>query len=78
MATERIQAVENHSSNTEKLVKDLWEPNWLVDVGDEIMAGITLDDGCYVVLTQTAAGSWRPMTHVPVEAAKMLGRLAGD
>lgn len=56
---------------------DLWSPQWLVDVGDEVMVGIAMDDGCYVVLAQTRHGQWQPTTHIPVEAAKMLGRLAG-
>jgi hypothetical protein len=55
-----------------------WEPSWLVDMGHNMRVGIALDNECYVVLTQTAAGPWRPMTHIPVEAAKMLGRLAGN
>ena len=55
-----------------------WEPSWLVDVGNDMKVGIALDNECYVVLTQTSAGLWRPITHIPVEAAKMLGRLAGN
>jgi len=53
------------------VVADLWHPNWFVEVGDTMM-GITKDDGCFVVLVQTGGGRWRPATHIPVQAAKML------
>lgn len=59
-----------------KPTPDLWEPQWLVDVDAEIVMGIALDDGCYVVLNQLPCGNWKPSTHIPVEAAKMIGRLA--
>lgn len=68
--------VGNHA-DIEKPTSDLWSPQWLVDVGDEVQVGIVLDDGCYVVLAQTRIGQWTPTTHIPVEAAKMLSRLAG-
>lgn len=66
----RIQDID-----TEKPTSDLWSPHWLVEVGNEVMVGITMDDGCYVALTQTSGGQWKPMTHIPVEAAKMIGSL---
>ncbi len=64
-------------SESERPTADLWAPEWLVDVGDEVQVGIAMDDGCYVVLAQTNIGQWKPTTHIPVEAAKMIGRLAG-
>ena len=60
----------------ERPIPDLWHPQWLVDVGNEVMMGIVIDDGCYVALSQLPAGNWRPSKHIPVEVAKMLGRLA--
>lgn len=60
-----------------KPTPDLWQPQWLVDIGAETVMGIALDDGCYVVLNQMPSGNWKPVTHIPVEAAKMIGRLAG-
>jgi hypothetical protein len=77
MTIAKKQLSESHSSVRDKPTPDLWQPRWLVDVGQEIMAAIAMDDGCYVVLTQAPTGQWKPMTHIPVEAAKMLGRLAG-
>jgi hypothetical protein len=78
MAIAEKQFTEYPAPRSDKPTPDLWQPNWFVDVGQEIMAGIVMDDGCYVVLTQTPTGQWKPMTHIPVEAAKMLGRLAGS
>lgn len=64
-------------SEEERPTADLWKPQWLVDEADEIQLGIARDDGCYVVLAQQNSGAWRPMTHIPIETAKMIGRLAG-
>ena len=76
MAIAQKRFTENHV-DVEKPTSDVWHPQWLVDVGSEVQVGIALDDGCYVVLAQTQIGQWKPTTHVPVEAAKMLSRLAG-
>jgi hypothetical protein len=62
----------------DKPTPDLWQPQWLVDLDNEMAMGIAWDDGCYVVLNQMPSGNWRPSTHIPVEAAKMIGRLAGS
>jgi len=78
MTIAQKQFSEYHTPTTDRPIQDLWEPTWLVDVGQEITVGIAMDDGCYVVLTQAQTGQWKPMTHIPVEAAKMLGRLAGS
>lgn len=77
MAIAEKQSAEYPAPFTDQPTPNLWQPSWLVDVGQEIMVGIVMDDGCYIVLAQTPTGQWRPMTHIPVEAAKMLGRLAG-
>ncbi len=69
------QTASNVLDSLDPLVRDLWQPQWLVDV-DDVMMGITRDDGCYVVLAQTPAGRWRPATHIPVQAARMLCELA--
>jgi hypothetical protein len=73
MPKKRTKSIEYPSPFVEQ-----WEPSWLVDMGNNMKVGIALDNECYVVLTQTAAGPWRPITHIPVEAAKMLGRLVGN
>ena len=78
MAITENHPPEDFSNSTERAYADIWQPQWLVDVGQEIMVGVAVDDGCYVTLTQNVVGQWQPMTHVPVEAAQMIGRLARD
>jgi hypothetical protein len=43
---------------------------------------VVLDDGQVFSQKRPSAiyiaGPWRPMTHIPVEATNMLGRLAGN
>jgi len=56
-------------------LKNLWHPTWLVDAGHGCAVGITMDDGCYVVLAQCEAGNWRPASHIPKQAAKLIGKL---
>jgi len=76
MAITQNRFTENYA-DAERPTSELWHPEWLVDDGNEVQIGIVMDDGCYVVLAQTHIGHWRPITHIPVEAAKMIGRLAG-
>lgn len=59
------------------IIPDLWQPQWLVEIDETTIMGIALDDGCYVALNQMPTGNWKPSTHIPVEAARMIGRLAG-
>ena len=54
----------------------IWEPLWTVDVGCDCKVGITVDDSCFMVLSQNMAGQWRPSTHIPIAAARFLGELA--
>lgn len=77
VATSRKRSVQESSSD-DRPIPDLWQPQWFVDVGSEVTVGIAMDDGCYVVLLQQPTGQWRPTTHIPVEAAKMIGRLSGS
>jgi len=77
MTIAQTQSSQYRDPDIHRPIKDLWHPEWTVDVGQEITVGIAKDDGCYVVLSQLQTGQWNPMTHIPVEAAKMLGRLAG-
>lgn len=53
-----------------------WQPKELVDVGNDCQCGITIDDGCFVVLGKNWQGSWRPITHFPSSVARRLGELA--
>lgn len=57
-----------------KPTNDLWAPQWFVDCQGE-MLGVTMDDSCYVVLCQQH-GVWRPLTHIPPQAAHFLGSLS--
>ena len=51
-------------------------PIWTVDVGHGCEVGITLDDGCFVVLTRNWVDQWMPSTHIPKPVALRLGELA--
>ena len=55
---------------------DLWQPEWVVDVGCGCELGVTIDDGCFVVLYPNGCGQWQLGTHIPLEVAKLLGKLA--
>lgn len=53
-----------------------YHPDWFVDVGDGCAVGITIDDGCFMALTQDEWGYWNPTTHIPARVAARLGELA--
>jgi len=52
-----------------------WQPRWRVDVGHGCEVGITIDDGCFVVLYQNESEQWRPGSHIPLAAARLIGTL---
>jgi len=54
----------------------MWQPKELVDVGHGCQCGITIDDGCYMVLIQNWDGLWKPTSWIPKEVAQRLGELA--
>lgn len=76
MAFAEKYSEEYPASFPDRATQKLWQPAWLVDIGQAIWVGIAMDHGCYVVLAQTPTGQWWPMTHIPVEVAKILARLA--
>lgn len=51
-----------------------WKPQWEVKDGDD-KVGITVDDGCFVVLFPTEDGRWRPGTHIPKPVAESITHL---
>ena len=54
-----------------------WQPRWVVRLPSGSEVGITLDDGCYVVLTfHVDIGAWKPAYHIPKNVAVELGSLA--
>jgi len=57
------------------MAKDLWKPKWVIDVGDKCKLGITIDDGCFIVLYPQDSGTWKPGKHIPKEVAERLGEL---
>ena len=52
-----------------------WSPDWRVPVGQGEM-GVTVDDGCFVALTQDEWGYWNPVAHVPAIVAQSMGQAA--
>jgi len=51
-----------------------WHPDWTVNVGHGDILGITVDNGCFVVL-YPHEGRWRPGTHIPRAAAERIALL---
>lgn len=67
----------NHSNDFGCPVIKSWQPQWLVDIGQDCQCGIKIDDHCFVVLTQNyLSGSWAPTEWIPPQVAKRLGELA--
>ena len=57
------------------------EPRWIIPVGAGCSLGVTIDDGCYVVLfpklTDTLdSNKWKPGAWIPSDVARFLGILA--
>ena len=44
-----------------------WHPQWIINIGHNNDLGLTIDDGCLVVLYPCEAG-WKPGTHIPKAA----------
>lgn len=53
----------------------IWEPRWIVDIGQGSECGLTIDDGCFVVLYRHQ-GNWRPGNHIPKQVAAKIAELA--
>ncbi len=64
--------LENPISSTTVGVQ--WEPTWLVDCGNDCKVGITMDDGCYLVLVQDQKAQWQPTKWIPAAAARFMGK----
>lgn len=56
------------------VVKANWQPTWMVDTGHDCPVGIAMDDKCYVCLVPDGEG-WKPTTHIPMQAAQLIGKL---
>ena len=56
----------------------LWQPRWRVDVGHDCEVGVTVDDGCFVVLVQNESSEWHPTAHIPVAAARLIGTVSTE
>lgn len=70
MVTQREQTIADAKTN--------WQPKWLVDIGNGCQCGVTIDDHCYVVLSQDWDGNWQSSKHIPLIVAKFLGKLATE
>lgn len=53
------------------------EPKWTVDVGSGCEVGLTIDDGCFVVL-YPQGGGWKPGSYIPKAAAKKIAALLDE
>jgi hypothetical protein len=57
-------------------VASTWYPKWTMEIGQGERLGITIDDGCLVVLYPRGENLWRPGTHIPKTVAARLGEFA--
>ena len=42
-----------------------YTPMWTMDIGEGCSVGVTIDDGCLMVLTRDEWGYWNATTHIP-------------
>ena len=54
---------------------NIWQPEYIIDLGMGCKIGVTVDDGCFVVLYPTGVDQWQPGTHIPKEVAKFIGQM---
>ena len=48
-----------------------WMPKWVIKSG----VGLTIDDGCYIILIRKAGGQWSPTKWIPKEAIDFINGL---
>ena len=61
----------------DKIIKSIkYKPEWKVDVGSGCELGISIDDGCFLVLYPKENDTWKPGKHIPLAVAIKLGELA--
>ena len=46
-----------------------WQPKWILD---DPTLGVTMDDGCFVVLVRNHVREWNPTKHIPLTALASL------
>lgn len=52
-----------------------WKPQWLIDIEHDDVVGLTMRDGCFVVLVRKPDATWEPTTHIPRQAAERIAQL---
>ena len=72
----RMEEKQGRSNLNESGAVAGWQPEWIVDIGHGCEVGITIDDGCFVVLCKDWWGNWRPSPHIPHQVVHFLDELA--
>ena len=55
-----------------------YKPKWKVDVGSGCELGISIDDGCFLVLYLKENSHWKPGKLIPPAVAIKLGNLTNE
>lgn len=55
-----------------------WKPRWTVDVGHGCKVGVTMDDGCFLVLVPDGTGQWWPGQWIPPAVARLIGSVSAE
>ena len=73
-----IPYAESEKDEFSRPICSVWHPQWIVTTPNGSDVGITLDDGCFVVLCSWPKGEWHPTTHIPPVAAEKIGSLRNE
>ena len=55
-----------------------WQPQWTVDIGHGCEVGVTVDDGCFLILCPDETGQWWPGQWIPPAVARLIGSLSAE
>lgn len=70
-----VESRDVNSYENNKPLRVVWRPRWTVDVGHSDKLGLTIDDGCFIVLYPREPNEWAPGTHVPRAAIERMAEL---
>ena len=78
MKTTDLAEKEIDSVESKEPTRNTWLPKWIIDVGHGCKAGLTIDDGCFVMLLPNKMDQWRPTHHIPKDVARKIAELLDE
>ncbi|MDE2462125.1 MAG: hypothetical protein KGO02_00205 [Alphaproteobacteria bacterium] len=72
-----IETSEADHSEVAAVLSD-WRPKWLIEIDGDTSLGLTIDDGCFIVLYPKGDDTWRPGTHIPKRVAESIAQHIAD